>query len=45
MHQIYSQLFIFSDTLQVLKSPVMSGRVESGVLGEGNSAGVPQDSF
>ncbi len=40
-----STLFIFSDPLQVLKSLLMSGRVESGVLDEGDSAGVPQDSF
>ncbi len=48
MHLIFSQLsliFIFSDSLQVLKSLLMSGRVESGVLDEGDSAGVPQDSF
>ncbi len=48
MHLIFSQLsliFTFSDTLQVLKSFLMSGRVESGVLDEGDSAGVPQDSF
>ncbi len=47
MHLIFSQLsliFTFSDTLQVLKSLLMSGRVESGVL-DGDSAGVPQDSF
>ncbi len=36
---------LFSDPLQVLKSLLMSGRVESGVLDEGDSAGVPQDSF
>ncbi len=35
----------FSDSLQVLKSLLMSGGVESGVLDEGDSAGVPQDSF
>ncbi len=47
MHLIFSQLsliFTFSDSLQVLKSLLMSGRV-SGVLDEGDSAGVPQDSF
>ncbi len=48
-HRIFSQLsliFTFSDPLQVLKSLLMSGRVESGVLDEGDSAGVPQeDSF
>ncbi len=40
-------LFTFSDPLQVLKYPLMSGRVESSVLDEGDrhSAGVPQDSF
>ncbi len=32
-------LFTFSDTLQVLKSLLMSGRVESDVLDEGDSAG------
>ncbi len=37
--------FTFSDPLQVLKSLLMSGRVESGVLDEWDSAGVPQDSF
>ncbi len=36
--------FTFSDPLQVLKSLLMSGRVESGVL-DGDSAGVSQDSF
>ncbi len=40
-----SLIFTFSDSLQVLKSLLMSGRVESGVLDEGDSAGVPQDSF
>ncbi len=48
MNLIFSQLsliFTFSDSLQVLKSLLMSGRVESGVLDEGDSAGVPQDSF
>ncbi len=48
MHLIFSQLsliFTFSDSLQVLKSLLMSGRVESGVLDERDSAGVPQDSF
>ncbi len=48
MHLIFSQLsliFTFSDPLQVLKSLLMSGRVESGVLDEGDSAGVPQESF
>ncbi len=48
MHLTFSQLsliFTFSDSLQVLKSLLMSGRVESGVLDEGDSAGVPQDSF
>ncbi len=38
-------LFTFSDPLQVLKSLLMSGRVESGVLDEGDSAGVPLDSL
>ncbi len=33
-------LFMFPDSLQVLKSLLMSGRVESGVLDEGDSAGV-----
>ncbi len=37
-------LFNFSDPLQVLTSLLMSRRVESGVLDEGDSAGVPQDS-
>ncbi len=32
-------LFTFSDTFQVLKSVLMSGWVESGVLDEGDSAG------
>ncbi len=32
-------------TLQVLKSLLMSVRVESGVLDEGDGAGVPRDSF
>ncbi len=45
MHLIFSQISNFSDSLQVLKSPLMSGRVESGVLDEGDSAGVPQDRF
>ncbi len=36
---------VVSDSLQVLKSLLMSGRVESRVLDEGDSAGVPQDSF
>ncbi len=45
MHRVFSQLFTFSDPLQVLKSLLMSGRVESGVLDEGDSAGVLQDSF
>ncbi len=48
MHLIFSQLsliFTFSDSLQVLKSLLMSWRDESGVLDEGDSAGVPQDSF
>ncbi len=47
MHLIFSQLslFTFSDSLQVLKSLLMSGRVESSVLDEGDSAGVPHDSF
>ncbi len=48
MHLIFSQLsliFTFSDSLQVLKSLLMSGRVESGVLDERDSAGVPRDSF
>ncbi len=39
-----STLFTFSDTLQVLKSLLMSGQVESGVLDEGDSAGL-QDSL
>ncbi len=38
-------LFTFSDPLQVLKFLLMSIRVESGVLDERDSAGVPQDSF
>ncbi len=38
-------LFPFSDPVQVLKSLLMSRQVESGVLDEGDSAGVPQDSF
>ncbi len=45
MHLIFPQLFTFSDPLQVLKSLQMSGRVESGVLDEGDGAGVGQDSF
>ncbi len=45
MHLIFSQISTFSDSLQVLKSPLMSGRVESDVLDEGDSAGVPQDRF
>ncbi len=32
-------LLLLSDPLQVLKSLLMSGRVESGVLDEGDSAG------
>ncbi len=44
MHLIFS-LFTFSDPLQVLKSLLLSRRVESGVLDEGDSAGVLQDSF
>ncbi len=40
-----STLFTFSDTHQVIKSQLMSGRVESGVLDEGDSAGLLQDSF
>ncbi len=32
MHLIFSQLFIFYDPLQVLKSLLISGQVESGVL-------------
>ncbi len=39
-----SALFIFS-ALQVLKSLLLSRRVESEVLDEGESAGLPQDSF
>jgi len=35
----------FSEPLQVLKSLLMSERVESGVLDERDSAGVSQDSF
>ncbi len=35
----------FSEPLPVLKSLLMSGRVESGVFDEGDSAGVSQDSF
>ncbi len=42
---LFSHNSTFSDPLQVLKSLLMSGRVESGVLDEGDSAGVPQDSF
>ncbi len=44
MHLIFSQLsliFTFSDSLHVLKPLLMRGRVESGVLDEGDSAGVP----
>ncbi len=40
-----STLFTISDTLQVIKSLLMSWRVESGVLDEGDSAGLFQDSF
>ncbi len=40
-----STLFTFSDPLQVLKSLLMNWRVESGVLDEGDSAGLLQDSF
>ncbi len=40
-----STFFTFSDPLQVLKSPLMSWRVESGVLDEGDSVGLLQDSF
>ncbi len=40
-----STLFTISDPLQVIKSLLMSGRVESGVLDEGDSAGLLQDSF
>ncbi len=45
MHASFFHNSTFSDPLQVLKSLLMSGRVESGVLDEGDSAGVPQDSF
>ncbi len=45
MHLIFSEVFTFSETHQVLKSLLMSWWVESGVLDEGDSAGVPQDSF
>ncbi len=38
-------LLTVSDPLQVLKSLLMSKWVESVVLHEGDSAGVPQDSF
>ncbi len=38
-------LFTFSDPLQVLKSLLLSGGVESGVLDKGDSTGGPQDSF
>ncbi len=38
-------LLLLSDPLQVLKSLLMNWRVESGVLDEGDSAGVPQESF
>ncbi len=44
MHLIFSQLFIFYDPLRVLKSLLMSGQVESGVLDEAD-VGVPHDSF
>ncbi len=40
-----STLFTFSDPLYVLKSLLMSWRVESGVLDDGDSAGLLQDSF
>ncbi len=38
-------LFTYSEPLQVLKSLLMSWWVESGVLDEGDSAGVPQETF
>ncbi len=40
-----STLFTISDPLQVIKSLLMSWRVESGVLDEGDRAGLLQDSF
>ncbi len=43
--RIIITLFAFSDTLQVIKSLLMSWRVEPGVLDEGDSAGLLQDSF
>ncbi len=42
---LFSQLFTFSDPLQVLQSLLMNGRIESDVLDEGDGAGVPQDRF
>ncbi len=45
MHHIFSTLFTFSNPLQVLKSLLMSWRVESGVLDEWDSVGLLQDSF
>ncbi len=40
-----STLFTFSDPHHVIKSQLMSWRVESGVLDEGDSAALLQDSF
>ncbi len=40
-----STFFTISDTLQVIKSLLMSSRVESGVIDEWDSAGLLQDSF
>ncbi len=47
MHFIFTlyTLLTFSDALQVLKSLLMSGQVESGVLDEGDIAGVPLGQF
>ncbi len=45
MNSFLTTPFTFSESLQVLKSLLMRGRVESGVLDEGDSAGVPQESF
>ncbi len=40
-----STFLTISDTLQVIKSLLMSWRVESGMIDEGDSAGLLQDSF
>ncbi len=40
----HNALYLF-DPLKVLRSLQMSGRVESGILDEGDSTGLPQDSF